>query len=786
MSFNFDLFDYEFNFSNDNEKLFDVYYINYCGNEIFLNNQITIDNSLPVFNIEKTIYINQLVNNEYPFVNVTIKMKNDNVSDIYLYYNKDSNSNNIRIQTVNYETNSYYLIINELGKYTFKYSKGKNNNIISLSYNVYIIEKITDIFDINFLDNIEECYYYKQSYNFSISLNSFLEINYDNIDVKFLNINNNNLYTFEKSNNNTYIYSYNENEFSQDSIFNIIITENDIIIYQDLKKITFIDLITPSYIIDGDLKFTISLSSNINRCEISFDYFLFRTIKNDAQITDQSFKILCNSNECIQYNSKERFYNFGFQVMEYKSIRISNIFSSVEFSTEKNILFCEKYGNFVTDNNNKRSYQICLNSDKYYLGLINLIKVLNKDNNNEVIQYENALSLINDYRKYKFTFDNQTNNIYINIIHKSNIKVYSIQKIIDIDNIEEEINDLDIDIPLFINEISHKVLNYYLDYTLYIEFNIELNNQYKIDLIELYYIHFNGKNVTIASFNNNSFTIKENIIYINIISQSINLSNNYFRFKTISNDTFDYDTNNNVIIDNNEISLIENYMKVKKNSNPNWITIPFNKRIYQGKFESVKYEIEKSLIYYFPSDNYSIIMINTEENNIKFKEIGNKTISIINYINKSIIYEYIIIIESEPQIKINSSLNLINIYSNYKPKTQISFNEIEIKKIFSNFNGKFTLLNKDNETGYYIYIPKDNNEIVTLYYIDNSNNINEYFSEKIIYFSDIHYILDFNFENCLLNYDKYYELKIDIADRYKNIININNFTFKFDSTVCFS
>ena len=46
-------------------------------------------------------------------------------------------------------------------------------------------------------------------------------------------------------------------------------------------------------------------------------------------------------------------------------------------------------------------------------------------------------------------------------------------------------------------------------------------------------------------------------------------------------------------------------------------------------------------------------MINTEENNIKFKEIGNKTISIINYINKSIIYEYIIIIESEPQIKRN-------------------------------------------------------------------------------------------------------------------------------------
>ena len=85
MSFNFDLFDYEFNFSNDNEKLFDVYYINYCGNEIFLNNQITIDNSLPVFNIEKTIYINQLVNNEYPYINVTIKMKNDNVSDIYLY-----------------------------------------------------------------------------------------------------------------------------------------------------------------------------------------------------------------------------------------------------------------------------------------------------------------------------------------------------------------------------------------------------------------------------------------------------------------------------------------------------------------------------------------------------------------------------------------------------------------------------------------------------------------------------------------------------------------------------
>ncbi len=780
MSLNFDLFDYEFNFSNDNEKIFNLYYISYCGNEISLNTQITIDKSIPVFNIEKTIYFNQLVNNEYPYVNITIKMKNYNVSNVYLYYNKNSNSNNIRIQTVNYETNSYYLITNELGYYTFKYSLGNHNDISSLSYNVYIIENITEIFYNYSLDNINECYYYKQNNDFSISLKSYNRINYNNIDVKFLNINNNNLYTFEKSTNNLYIFSYNEGEFLKDSIMNIIITENDIIIYQELQNITFVDLITPSYIIDGYLEFTFLLSSNINKCYFSFNYFLFRTIKNDAQITDQFFEINCVNNECFQTYTNDRFYNFGFQVMEYNSITISNIFSSVEFSTEKNILFCEKYGNFITDNNNKRSYQICLNSDKYYLGLIDLIQVLNNDDD-EVIQYENALSLINDYRKYKFTFNNQTNKIYINIVHKSNKKVYSIKKIIDNNNNEEEIYNLEINIPLFINAISDKVLNYYLDYTVYIEFNIELNHQYKIDLIELYYTHFNGKNVTIASFNNNTFTIKENIIYINIKSQSINLSKNYFRFKSISNDIFDYDTENYLIIDNNEISLIENYMKVKKNSNPNWITIPFNKRIYQGKFESVKYENEKSLIYYFPSDNYSIIMINTEENNIKFNEIGTKTISIINYLNNSIIYKYEIIIESEPKIIINSKLNLINIDSNYKPITQISFNDAEIKKIFSNVNGNFTLLNKDNKTGNYMYIPKDNNEIVTLYYIDNSNRINEYYSEKIIYFSDIHYILDFNFENCLSNYDEYYELKIDIADRYKNILKMDDFIFKFDS-----
>ena len=292
-SFNFDLFNYDFNFLNDNEKIFNIYYINYCGNEISLNTQITIDNSLPVFNIEKTIYIMQLVNNEYTDENITIKMKNYNISNVNLYYNKDSNSNNIRIHTVNYETNSYYLITNEPGNYIFKYSYEKNNNILSLPYNIYIIFKINEIFPNYSVENIDKCYYYKQNKNFSISLNSYYDINYNNIDVQFLNLNNNNLYKFKKNNNNIYTYSYNENEFFQDSIFNILITENDIIIYQEPKNITFLNLITPSYIINGNLNFIFSLSSNINECYFSFDYFLFRTIKNDAQITDQSFQIDC-------------------------------------------------------------------------------------------------------------------------------------------------------------------------------------------------------------------------------------------------------------------------------------------------------------------------------------------------------------------------------------------------------------------------------------------------------------------------------------------------------------
>jgi hypothetical protein len=129
------------------------------------------------------------------------------------------------------------------------------------------------------------------------------------------------LYTFEKSTNNLYIFSYNEGEFLKDSIMNIIITENDIIIYQELQNITFVDLITPSYIIDGYLEFTFLLSSNINKCYFSFNYFLFRTIKNDAQITDQFFEINWVNNECFQTYTNDRFYNFGFQVMEYKSIR---------------------------------------------------------------------------------------------------------------------------------------------------------------------------------------------------------------------------------------------------------------------------------------------------------------------------------------------------------------------------------------------------------------------------------------------------------------------------------
>ena len=778
ISFQFDLFDNDFNFNSENEKIFNLYYINFCGNEINLNTEIKLDNSFPVFYIEQTIYINPKVNNEFPEIDIPIKMKNYNLNEVYLFYNKDSNSNNIRIQNYAHETNSYIFKSNQLGNYTLKYSfQRQSDSLYELSYNLFIIEDISYAF-YNY-NSLDSCYYYKQNYDFSISLLSFYNFNYDNLNVKIQNINNKNeLYTFNKKENYLFTFSYNETLFSKDSIFNLIITENKNIIYQDYKNITFLDLITPLYIIDNELSFYFSLSKNIKECYFSFDYFLFRTIKNDAQITDQIIDVTCSQNICTQIYSADSFFNLGFQIMESNSIIITNqIFSSEPFYSKLEILFCDKYGNFITDNNNIRSYQICLNSEIFYLGLINLINIENKDNN-EIIQYKRALSLENDFKKYKFIYDNKTNKIYINVLPKSNKRLYSIQKIINQNKEEKIIEDLQFDIPLFINQISERILNYSLNYTLSIEFNIYLINQFAINYIELYYTHFNGENITIFSFDKNLFLIKGNILYLFIKNNSLILSKSYFRFITKSKDIFDYDNENYIIIDNGEISLKENYLKIKKNSSPKWITISFHNNIYQGKFKSVIYEDETPLKYYFPSDNKSNILINPNENNLKFSEKGNKIIKIINFIN-SITYEFIIIIEDEPNIIINSSINWIPFINDSKPITEIKVNDVEIKKLFSNINGNFTLLSKENNI--YYYIPKDNNEIVSLYYIDSSNNIYEYNSQKILFFSDIHFLLDFNLENCLSTYDKYIEMPIQIIDKYKHILSFNNFTFTINS-----